>query len=195
MKKTVSLFILLSVSVLGIICAVTGIIEPLEKEIASFINPNGESSILFRFFSYLGETAQVIIILVLLLIFPSRKKIGIPAVITVIIAFLSSQIIKAVVARQRPVERLIEISGYSFPSGHAMNAAALYIAVMLALLKICKNRKQKAVTVCVLSFIPFMIGLSRIYFTVHFATDVISGWCFGAIVAIIVDIVFEKNTN
>ena len=192
MKKTISLFILFSVSILGIICAVTGIIEPLENEIASFINPNSANNVLFRFFSWLGEAMQIIAILAVLLLLPSRERVGLPVAVTLLVSWDLNEIIKLIIKRQRPAQRLLEVGGYSFPSGHAMNAAALYIAVMLALLKIYKKPWQKAVIICILSIIPFMIGLSRIYFNVHYTTDVITGWCLGAIAAIIFDAVFEN---
>jgi undecaprenyl-diphosphatase len=95
----------------------------------------------------------------------------------------------------KPVGTAIEAAtGYSFPSGHAMNNAAIYITIMLCLLPLCKTKAQKGIVIAIFTIIPFIIGVSRIYFNVHFTSDVICGWCLGAIVAILMsEIPFIKK--
>ncbi len=192
MKVRISLLILLLISSFGVVCAVTGVFEPTELKIASLINPNSSKNAVFGFFTWLGSTKPTIGILAILLLLPTRKRIGLPATVTVISTLICNEIIKAIIKRQRPLERLLEIDGYSFPSGHAMTAAALYMTVMFALFRICKYRWQKVLSVCISGIIPFMIGISRIYFNVHFASDVITGWCLGTAIAVIFDVVFDN---
>ncbi|MBP9760498.1 MAG: bifunctional DedA family/phosphatase PAP2 family protein [Candidatus Pacebacteria bacterium] len=87
--------------------------------------------------------------------------------------------IKELVGRLRPTGALIEVSGYSFPSGHATMA----IIVALTCIYLGKDRFQNIPTrrvfeICVLSF-AFLVGCSRIYLNVHWTTDVLAGFALG----------------
>ncbi|MEO3946800.1 phosphatase PAP2 family protein [Gorillibacterium sp. CAU 1737] len=90
-------------------------------------------------------------------------------------------VLKAAYHRERPsVEHLVEASGYSFPSGHAMSSAALY--GMLGYLLWRKFRREGrwvyAIPVITVLWI-LLIGWSRVYLGVHFASDVAGGYAVG----------------
>ena len=95
-------------------------------------------------------------------------------------------------ARERPLEKLLEISSFSFPSGHSMNNMAIYLMLAFCIMPYCRTKLQKVITFAVLSVFPIIMGISRIYFNVHYFSDVICGWSLGVIIAIIFSEIFKK---
>lgn len=189
MKRKTFLIILLSTMLLifavSAALAASGAISDFEVSVFRLFNPNSSKSFIMRIFTEIGQVYTVICIVVLLLLLPSRLKVGIPVAASTICSWLLNTGIKNLVCRIRPEQRLLSVSGYSFPSGHAMNSAALYTALIVCLLKLCKSKKQK-VMVCLIWILPLLIGLSRVYFNVHYLTDVIAGLSAGTAVGITV---------
>lgn len=180
-KNTIiTVSVLLIIAAVGAVLATTGVSEDFEQEIARFINPDRSANAVMKFFTNLGKAPGVIgVTAAFLLIPPTRRRVGAPLAVTVTSSWLTCTALKNIIRRVRPVLKVIPQGGYSFPSGHAMNSAALYIGIMLLLLPMCKNRGQKAAVICICSFLTFIIGFSRVYFNVHFTSDVVSGWCLG----------------
>ena len=110
--------------------------------------------ILLRLFTYLGSTEGVILICVVLLAIPKRffrRQIAFPVVSTTVISWILNEGIKLAVRRARPgVEALITASGFSFPSGHAMNNAALYFSLFFMVLRYMKPGKGRNILAAVL---------------------------------------------
>ena len=85
--------------------------------------------------------------------------------------------LKHIVQRPRPTEhRIIDESGYSFPSGHSMVSAAFYWFLIYLIYKNIKNKYLKCSLITVLSLLIIMIGTSRIYLGVHYTSDVLAGF-------------------
>ena len=196
-SKIAIMIILACVFAVGAVLAVSGASVDVERYVAEFINPNKSKNAILRFFSYIGEAYGVIAVTAVTMLIPAtRRRVGAPLSVTVISAWLMNTGLKRLIGRARPTERLLEVGGYSFPSGHAASNAALYVGIMLLGLKLCKTRTQKAALVSVCLLMTFFIGYSRVYFNVHYLSDVISGWCFGSMVAIAVtEIYFRKQGN
>lgn len=90
---------------------------------------------------------------------------------------------KAIVARPRPelVPHWIAVDNFSYPSAHSADGAA--VATMLALL-IARTRPDRATRVYAAAVALAMtaaIGISRVYLAVHWPSDVMAGWSFGAV--------------
>jgi len=95
---------------------------------------------------------------------------------------LLSSIFKWVFARPRPdlVPHLSEVSSMSFPSGHAMLAAVVYLTIGVLLARAYADVRVKLYLLTIAALITIVVGLSRIYLGVHWPTDVLAGWAVGA---------------
>jgi len=98
-------------------------------------------------------------------------------------SWLSNEFLKAVFQRSRPPElmRLIDISGYSFPSGHAMVSFAFYGLLIYLLWFNSGAGKLKYFWAVFLSALVLAIGMSRIYLGVHYPSDVVAGFAAGGV--------------
>jgi undecaprenyl-diphosphatase len=74
---------------------------------------------------------------------------------------------------------LKEVPGLSFPSGHAFMSFVFYGMLIYLVYREVKNKWLKWILVFLLFFMIFSIGLSRVYLRVHYASDVLAGFCFG----------------
>ncbi|MDQ0227794.1 phosphatase PAP2 family protein [Metabacillus niabensis] len=105
---------------------------------------------------------------------------------------LVNSLLKNLFERERPnVNRLIEIDGFSFPSGHSMGSMLFY-GFLVYLLFRSKQRMQRKIGLGILlSIIILLIGISRIYLGVHYPSDVLAGFIAGFIWLCICIIVLE----
>ena len=124
------------------------------------------------------SSAYVLIAITLgTLLFVKNKKVGLCVASNLVITTLLNQLLKYIIQRPRPDGyRLIAESGYSFPSGHSMVSMAFYGLIIYLIWKMVKNKKIKYISCGVLGFLIPMIGFSRIYLGVHYASDVIGGF-------------------
>lgn len=195
MKKSKIIIIAVLATVFGITAYLgfSGVIDNFEAWLPKFINPNSEVGELFYSFTVLGDTIPDVIIIAALVLLPvTCKRVGIPVACTAITSTLLNKVIKNIIERDRPLERVVEASGFSFPSGHAMNNMAIYLMLFFCIEPFCKTRLQKGISLVVLLIFPLMMGISRIYFNVHYFSDVVCGWCLGAILAICFSFIFKK---
>lgn len=84
--------------------------------------------------------------------------------------------------RPRPLIPLLkEAAGLSFPSGHAMMSFSFYGLMIYLVWHNVANRWAKWILIALLLFLILLIGFSRIYLRVHYASDVMAGFCVGII--------------
>lgn len=95
---------------------------------------------------------------------------------------LLSEALKIGFARPRPdvVEHWTDVQSASFPSGHAMLSAIVYLTLGMLFARLHEKRRIKALAIGFGVALTLIIGLSRIYLGVHWPTDVIGGWALGA---------------
>jgi undecaprenyl-diphosphatase len=94
---------------------------------------------------------------------------------------LVNALLKRLFARPRPtvVPHLTEVLTQSFPSGHAMLSAIVYLTLGALLAQLVERRRLKAYLVGVALGLTLLIGLTRVYLGVHYPTDVVGGWMAG----------------
>ncbi len=100
---------------------------------------------------------------------------------------LLSTVLKHLFGRDRPdvVPHLVVVTSPSFPSGHAMLGAILYLTLGALLARFAARRRTRAYILTVALVVTFVVGSSRIYLGVHHPTDVLAGWCAGLVWALI----------
>ena len=88
-----------------------------------------------------------------------------------------NQLLKRILRRPRPTEfRIVEETGYSFPSGHSMVSMAFYGYLIYLIYRYIKNKYIKWSLIVLLSILICLIGISRIYLGVHYTSDVLGGF-------------------
>lgn len=119
------------------------------------------------------------LITILILILIKNKKIGLSILINLCSVTVLNLVLKSILQRPRPNEyRIINETGYSFPSGHSMISMAFYGFIIYLIYKKIKNKYLKWISIILLSILILMIGFSRIYLGVHFVSDVLAGFLF-----------------
>jgi len=142
-----------------------------------------------------GDSPVIMRFCLLLYIIPkTRRMFALPVSSAALLSFGINFELKRFFARERPnVLQMIPASGYSFPSGHAMNSAA--VCTMLTLLILPHVRKLSGkLAVCIFfGTLAVLVGLSRVYLGVHYAGDVFGGWLLGTAVAVFIDSIGKEE--
>lgn len=130
-----------------------------------------------KFITNFGGAIFLIILTITLFILIKNKKIGLSIILNLIVITGLNQILKNILQRPRPTEyRLIEETGFSFPSGHSMVSMAFYGYLIYLIYKYVKNKDLKWISIVLLSILICSIGISRIYLGVHYTSDVLGGF-------------------
>lgn len=130
--------------------------------------------------THVGDTLTLIILSVATLAWLLYRKQRSVALYFLVMAggsFLLSAVLKAVFGRARPdiVEHVVHASSASFPSGHTLRSAAVFLSLLILARLYSEALRSRAFTVFM--FLLFMgIGVSRIYLGVHWPSDIIFGW-------------------
>ena len=88
--------------------------------------------------------------------------------------------LKELFDRPRPgIRALHEVYTSSFPSGHSMAAATIYLTLASLLSRTVTRRREKVYLVSTALFLTFLVGFSRVFLGVHYPTDVLAGFAVG----------------
>jgi undecaprenyl-diphosphatase len=98
-----------------------------------------------------------------------------------------NHLLKVVFARSRPdlVPHGVEVHSLSFPSGHAMVSAAVYLSLAVLVARVLERRAARAYVLALGVGLTLLVGATRVYFGVHYPTDVLAGWLAGALWALL----------
>lgn len=141
--------------------------------------------VIMRDFTALGGVAVLTTVTVLVagFLFLTRKRHAAwMVVLSVVSGVMLSSLLKWVFARPRPdlVPHATTVYSQSFPSGHAMLSAIVYLTLGALLARTQSDVRVKIYLLCAASALTLLIGVSRIYLGVHWPTDVLAGWAGGA---------------
>jgi len=167
-----------------------GILQWLHAQSSPFLES------VFFFFTTTGNVEFIVPIALLIFAVLMYKKQRLNALLFAFGvggAALANLLLKFVFQRDRPAfwESIVIEHGYSFPSGHAMVSSAL----VLSLIVILWNTRWRIPTIIIGGFIALMIAMSRLYFGVHYPTDILAGWSVSLIWVSIVTIVVKNITS
>jgi undecaprenyl-diphosphatase len=100
--------------------------------------------------------------------------------------WLVNGLLKDLFGRARPevVPHLRDVVSLSFPSGHAMTSAAVYLTLGALSMRVADRRVAKAYCIVVAMGVSVLVGASRVFLGVHYPTDVLAGWLAGMIWAL-----------
>ena len=130
-----------------------------------------------KFITNFGGAIFIIALTALLVIAIKNKKIGLSIFTNLVIITILNQSLKRILQRPRPTEyRIIQETGYSFPSGHSMISMAFYGYLIYLIYRYVKNKYIKWISISLLSILICLIGISRIYLGVHYTSDVLGGF-------------------
>lgn len=147
-------------------------------------------------FSRAGDTVTIVGLCVLLLLIPrSRHTIALPVCVTVIVSSSMYVLLKIIFSVQPlTFSQLFLVSHYAFPSGHAVNNAALYTMLTIQTHAHFKNARLRILLSIAFMLLIMAIGYCRIHLGFHSAVDVLGGWLIGFTLALLVFFVLHAVT-
>ena len=136
-----------------------------------------------------------VVTLVCIIFFKNKNLSDLKYVISNVgIGVLLMQSLKHIIKRIRPAWKWIVQGGFSYPSGHTISCVVLYGTLILLVSKRVKG-KFKTPLIIFFSLMIFLISVSRIYFCVHYVTDVVAILILGSVILIISNIFIEREID
>ncbi len=171
----------------------------IDTEITTFIQnfttPNVTS--IAKIITHLGSATTEIILFICIsaycIFHHLYKEISI-IFLSLVGTFLLNEGLKYIFKRTRPtIEHLVDVTGYSFPSGHAMVSITFYGMISYIIYVYLKEQGKPFWYVPVISIpLILLIGISRIYLGVHFPSDVLAGFLFGELWLLVCINIFQR---
>ncbi|GIO68408.1 phosphatase PAP2 family protein [Paenibacillus sp. FSL M7-1455] len=150
-----------------------------------------------KWFTFLGSSLMAVILSVLafffLMVVLKHRRELLMFLTAVGGSELWNLLLKYAIQRDRPnTHRLIEITGYSFPSGHSMGAFSLYGAFAFLVWRHIPFLAGRIAMIAAGVALTLLIGISRIYLGVHYPSDVLGGYLASAAWLMVSILLFEK---
>lgn len=179
MKKRIIAGSLIVIGIIFGVIAKLNLTSDLDTFIYNIIIKMQSDSItqIFKAITFLASTKFILCLNIIALIIYIIKKRGYLLLIPVnsIFSVVSNNLIKFLIKRPRPnVLRLVTETNYSYPSGHAMISVLFYGTIITLLNR--NNIKYRKIINIILMLIILLVGVSRIYLGVHYASDIIGGY-------------------
>jgi undecaprenyl-diphosphatase len=136
----------------------------------------------------------VVVIVVGFLLLQGRRRTALAVAITSMSGELINAVMKHAFNRPRPdvVPHLRAVFTTSFPSGHAMESAIVYLTLGAMLMRVAEGRVPKLYFLAVAMLLTVIVGVSRVWLGVHYPTDVIGGWMIGFVWASICWLITQR---
>lgn len=162
------------------------------REPGDLNNPIGSKNVeeAVRDVTALGGTTLVVLVTVVSVfafLFHRKPRHALVMAGAVLAAWASSDATKALYGRPRPdlVPHEAYVYSASFPSGHSTMSTAAFLTLAMLIASLEPRRRSKALAYGVAATVVVGVGFSRVYLGVHWPTDVLAGWCLGAMWALV----------
>ena len=190
MNNKTNLLILLGLFTVLALAVAAGLTDNLDQRLA-FQAIGQSGSLLTDFFllvTHAGDMIPMILLGLLPFMHPYlRKTLTRPLALGLLLSTGLNLLLKEFFARERPdLGSLLTESSYSFPSGHAMINATLYLILLYYAWHQLKTPQIRIPAAFFLLAMPLAIGYSRIYLGVHYVSDVLGGFLLGSLVAFLI---------
>jgi len=128
----------------------------------------------------------VAVVGILAFLLHGKRRHAMTLAITAVVAEVGSEQLKLLYGRPRPslVPHGVYVYSGSFPSGHSMLSATVYLTLAMLIASLEPQRSLKVLTFLVAAVVVVAVGVSRVYLGVHWPSDVLAGWCAGATCAL-----------
>lgn len=135
----------------------------------------------------LGVLALLVSASVIFLVISNNRRTAIFVALATLSGAVLSSLLKLGFDRPRPdlIPHLTHVYSTSFPSGHAMLSAVVYLTLGTLLTRIVSGLWSRIFIMVVAVLLTGLIGLSRLYLGVHWPSDVLAGWAAGAAWALV----------
>lgn len=147
------------------------------------IGPEWVESMLFDLTALGSPAILALVVLAVLgfLLLQGRRRTALAVALTCFSGELVDSAMKGAFNRPRPtvVPALREAWSTSFPSGHAMESAIVYLTLGAILMRVADRRVTKVYCLAVAVLMSAIAGISRVWLGVHYPTDVLGGWMIG----------------
>lgn len=128
--------------------------------------------------SALASPVILMVMLLLIVAFAPGRRPGACCALNLALVVVLNQVLKFIVQRPRPEGfRLAAETGFSFPSGHSMVAMAFFGLLIWMVWRYERDRAVRIGCSVALAVLIVAVGVSRIYLGVHYASDVVAGFC------------------
>ena len=148
-------------------------------------------------FIFSPEICVIVSVIILAFLFHRRHYRQAPIVAVLMLGNLLTIMLKIFFSRPRPttadVHVLAHMTGYSFPSGHALSIA-LFAAILIVALWHHLAELHRSWLVAILGLIVILVGYSRIYLGVHWFTDVMDGYALALVWGVLTALLFRRRT-
>ncbi|MFD2245824.1 phosphatase PAP2 family protein [Pontibacter ruber] len=138
---------------------------------------------LMRFISFFASAEYLMVVPALVVLgfswFEHMRWYGLKVLLISLTSSVLNQVLKRAFERPRPETAMLEQSGLSFPSGHAMIGGAFYGVLIYIVWQTVRSPFWRWLYTVLLTVLILLIGYSRIYLNVHYATDVVAGYAIG----------------
>lgn len=174
----------------------TNQIEPVDNFLYKQVNYICQNQCTDFFLAVTNLVHPFVIILItgILIIFLKSQKLSMMAFLNLCLIGGINLILKAIFMRERPIDFLLfKEQGYSYPSAHSMVGMCFYGFLIYLIWQSKWKRVSKVISSIILGIIIFLIGISRIYFRVHYPSDVLAGFSISLVYLILFTHMISKK--
>ena len=157
-------------------------------------------AIVARWCTHLGSVPVVLVVATATIAFCLVQRRATDALLiflSIVITAAAVRIVKELVGRNgpHPHAHLGMNSGRAFPSGHSAQAVACYFALAWILNRTIVSRRLRSAVWMAAGVLAVAVGWSRVYFRVHWPSDVLAGWAVAAFVLTILIVVVSPHAR